>query len=148
QDTGPNRSGFTISEDTSEDSMKIVHEGLGKNFKEHVGELQKKHPEMKIKLIINDADKQVIGGIHAGTVLGTMYIDYFWVDEKYRRQGYGRNLLMEAERIAKENGCISGQAWVLSFQTPEFFQKLGYEVFGVSENYPEPTKELYLIKRY
>ncbi|MHA1925104.1 MAG: hypothetical protein ACXABV_07220 [Candidatus Thorarchaeota archaeon] len=55
---------------------------------------------------------------------------------------------MEAERIAKENGCISGQAWVLSFQTLKFFQKLGYEVFGISEDYPEPTKECYFIKKY
>jgi len=32
--------------------------------------------------------------------------------------------------------------------SPEFFQKLGYDVFGISEDYPEPTKEYYLIKKY
>jgi ribosomal protein S18 acetylase RimI-like enzyme len=148
EDTEPRKGGFIISEDASKDSMKIVHEGLGRNFKENVSELQETHPDTKIKLIIRHTDNRVIGGIHAGTVLGTMYIDYFWIDEKYRRQGYGRDLLMEAERIAKERGCISGQAWVLSFQNLTFFQELGYEIFGVSENYPEPTKEYYLIKRY
>ena len=77
-----------------------------------------------------------------------MYIEHLWVDEMHRRQGYGKDLLIEAERKARKIGCISGQAWVLSFQTLVFFQKLGYEIFGVSENYPEPTKEYYLIKKY
>jgi ribosomal protein S18 acetylase RimI-like enzyme len=148
EDYGPNKDGFTISEDASEDSMKILHEGLHKYVTEHVGELRKKNPEIKIKLVIKNEEGQVIGGILAGTTLKTMYIELLWVDERYRGQGYGRELLMTAERIATENGCISGQASALSFQSPEFFQKLGYEIFGVSDGYPDSIKEYFFIKRF
>ncbi len=148
KDNGPNKDGFTISEDASEDSMKILHEGLHKYVNEHVGELRKKNPEIKIKLVIKNEEGQVLGGILAGTTLKTMFIECLWVDERYRGQGYGRELLMTAERIATKNGCISGQAWALSFQSPEFFQKLEYEIFGVSDGYPDSIKEFFLLKRF
>lgn len=148
EDNGSNKEGFTISEDASEDSMKILHEGLQKYGNEHVSELRKKNPEIKIQLVIKNEEGNVIGGILAGTTLKTMYIERLWVDERYNGQGYGRDLLTTAERIAIENGCISGQTWALSFQSPEFFQKHGYEIFGVSDGYPDSIKEYYLIKRF
>jgi ribosomal protein S18 acetylase RimI-like enzyme len=76
-----------------------------------------------------------------------MYLSYLWVDNKYRGQGYGRDLLTTAERIAVENSCISWQGYVLSFQSPEFFQKFGFEVFGVSDGYPDSIKEYFLIRK-
>ena len=146
QDGGSNR--FAVSENTTEESIKILHAGLGKFVAEHVGELRKNNPEIEIKLVIKNDDGQVIGGISAGTTLKTMYIENLWIDEKYRGRGYGKELMMDAEGRARENGCISGQTWVMSFHSPEFFQKLGYDVFGVSDGYPNPIKEFYFIKRF
>ena len=142
----PNR--LSICEDYTEDSIRTIRQGLGKDFSEHVGKIQEKYPDSEIKLVVKDKDSRVIGGIHAGTILGTMYIKILWMDEGYRSQGYGRHLLMEAERIAKERGCISGQACVLSFQALGFFKRLGYVVFGVSDGYPGSIKEYYHIKRF
>lgn len=145
---GPNSDGFTIFEDKSEDSMTVLHEGLHKYVTEHVGELRKKNPEIKIKLVINNEDGQVFGGLQAYTTLKTVHIVRLWIDEIYRNQGYGRELLMTAERIATDNGCISGLVNALSFQSPEFFRKLEYEIFGVSDGYPDFIKEYFLIKRF
>ncbi|MHA1933967.1 MAG: GNAT family N-acetyltransferase [Candidatus Thorarchaeota archaeon] len=146
QDGGSRR--FTVSEGTTEESIKILHAGLGKFVAEHVGELRKNNPEIEIKLVIKNHGGDVIGGIRAGTTLKTMYIENLWIDEKYRGRGYGKELMMESERRAKENGCISGQTWVMSFHSPEFFQKLGYDAFGVSNGYPESIMEFYFIKRF
>ncbi len=77
-----------------------------------------------------------------------MYIEHLWLDERYRGLGYGKKLMTEAERIAQENECIASQTWCLSFQAPEFFQKLGYEAFGISDGYPDPIKEYYFIKKF
>jgi ribosomal protein S18 acetylase RimI-like enzyme len=137
-----------ISEDATAEVMKTVRERLGRNFKEHVGELQKQNPEVKIRLAIKDREGRILGGILAGTVLGTMAIEHLWVDESRRGQGYGKELLMAAERIAKKSGCISGQTWVLSFQAHGFFRKQGYRVFGISDGYPNGIKEYYFIKRF
>ncbi|UCE11685.1 MAG: GNAT family N-acetyltransferase [Candidatus Thorarchaeota archaeon] len=137
-----------IFEDATDESMRVVRKGLGEYFSEHVGELQKQNPEVKIRLALKNDKGRVLGGIAAATVLGTMAIEHLWVDERYRGQGYGRDLLLAAERIARENGCISGQTWVLSFQAHEFFRKLGYEEFGVSDGYPNGIREFYFIKKF
>lgn len=139
---------LSVCEDYSEDSIRTIRQGLGKNFSENVGDIQKKYPDGEIRLVVKNEYPRIIGGIQAGTILGTMYIKNLWMDERYRSQGYGRLLLMEAERIAKESGCISGQACVLSFQAVGFFKRLGYVAFGTSDGYPGSIKEYYLIKRF
>jgi len=139
---------LNISEDKSEDAMKILGEGLGGYVTEQVGELLKKYPGVRIKLVIRDDDDKVIGGFNGFTALGTLHIEQIWVDKRFRNQGYGRQLLIKAERIATESGSVSGLTWVLSFQSPGFFQKCGYKIFGMSDGYPEPVKEYYFQKRF
>ncbi len=141
-----NEEGFTIVPDASAGSISILHAGLHEHVKESIGDLRKRNPEIKIQLAIKNEEGQIIGGLFAFTTLKTMHTTLLWIHEKYRRKGYGKELLMTAERIAKENGCISGLANVLSFQAPEFFQKLGYEIFGVSDGYPDSIKEYFFKK--
>jgi ribosomal protein S18 acetylase RimI-like enzyme len=142
------KDGFSVSEDSSEESMKVLHTGLREYVTEHIGALRKKNPGIQINIIIRNGKGQVIGGLNGSSILKAMYVDQLWVDERYRGQGYGTELMMVAERIAGKDGCISSLAMVYSFQAPEFFQKLGYEVFGVSDGYPKPIKEYYFIKKY
>jgi len=138
---------FTISEDHSEESQKIVRRGLGKNFDDHVNDLLKKYPHTKIQLIIKNDDEQVIGGLCGYSVLGTMTLDDLWVDEKYRGQGYGKELMRHAEKVAWERRCIALQTACFTFQNLDFLRRYGFETFGVSDVYPRGVKEYYLIKR-
>lgn len=139
---------FSISEDSSEESMNVLHTGLREYVLEHIGELRKKNPGIQVNLIIKNGEGQVIGGLNGSSILKALYIDQLWIDERYRGLGYGKELMMVAERIARKDGCISSLAMVYSFQSPEFFQKLGYKIFGVSDGYPKPIKEYYFIKKY
>ena len=93
-------------------------------------------------------DGKVIGGLSGYTILKTMNIEELWVDERYRGQGYGKNLLMHAEARSKENGCHAGQTACFSFQGLDFLKKHRYNVYGVSDVYPKDVKEYYLIKRF
>jgi GNAT superfamily N-acetyltransferase len=138
---------FAISEDSTEESQSIVRKGLGSNFDQHVSDLLKKHPQSGYKLIIKNDDGQVIGGLCGYTILGTMHVAKLWVDETYRGQGYGKDLLMHAEELAKEKGCIAGQIACFSFQNLDFLKKHGYRTHGVSDGYPDEVKEYYLIKK-
>ena len=140
--------GFTITEDNSEESMKILHEGLHEYVINHIGGLRKKNPEVKINLVIKDEEGNVVGGAQAYTLLKVVHTVRLWVDEKYRNQGYGKELLSTIERFAKENGCISGLVDALSFEAPDFFQKHGYEIFGISDAYNNSIQEYFLIKRF
>ena len=138
---------FTISEDHSEESQRIVRRGLGKNFDDNVARLLKRYPHTPIKLIIKNDERQVVGGLSGYSVLGTMTISDLWIDERYRQQGHGRDLMTYAERAAKERNCIALQSACFTFQNLDFMKKFGFEPFGVSDVYPRGVKEYYLIKR-
>ncbi|MGY5852842.1 MAG: GNAT family N-acetyltransferase [Candidatus Thorarchaeota archaeon] len=138
---------FTISKDSTKESQKIVREGLGKNFEKHAGELLKEEPQTGVRLVIKNDDGKVIGGLCGYTIFKTLTMDDFWVDERYRGQGYGKDLLMFAEAIAREKECIAVQTACFSFQGIDFMRGHGYSEFGVSDAYPRGVKEYYLIKR-
>jgi GNAT superfamily N-acetyltransferase len=137
--------GFSLTDEVTKADLKILHAGLHHHVKQNVGDEDK---GIKIHLVIRDQGGAFVGGLYAWTTLRNMILENLWVEEPYRGQGLGRKMVLEAEKIAKAQGCIASQAYSFSFQAPGFFQKMGYEVLGVSDGYPEPVKEYYLIKKY
>lgn len=101
-----------------------------------------------ITIIIKEDDGQIIGGINA-TIMRywkRCHIDIFWMEEKYRSMGYGRKLLEKVEQIALYKGCKLIQLETYNFQDPEFYQKNGYEIFGVLES-DLPKYSQYFLKK-
>jgi GNAT superfamily N-acetyltransferase len=139
---------FAISEDSTEESQKIVRKGLGTNNDEHVSGLQKEYPHAGYRLVIKNDNGQVIGGVNGYTTLGTMFVEGLWVDERCRGQGCGKDLLIHAEQLAKEKGCIASQTACFSFQNLDFMKKQGYDTYVVSDGYPNDVKEYFLIKKF
>jgi GNAT superfamily N-acetyltransferase len=76
---------------------------------------------------------KIYGGIAASKDNQRMTVDYLWVDEPVRSQGYGTKLLKHIENIARENKCTLVWLSTFGFQAPDFYIKNGYEVFGVLE---------------
>jgi ribosomal protein S18 acetylase RimI-like enzyme len=140
------KKGYSIIKDKSEETMKAIHEGLRTYMSKRVGVLRKKHPEVAIQLVLKDEKKKVVGGLLAFSTLKAVNFEYLWIDEYYRKKGYGKQLLETAEKVALSNKCQSMLVMVYSFQNLEFFQKHGFEIFGFSDNYPDSIKEYYLIK--
>ena len=66
---------------------------------------------------------------------GIMHLETPWIDERFRRRGYGRDLVLEAERIGRKKGYPASQTWTFSFQAPKFYQSIGYKVKGIFEGY-------------
>jgi GNAT superfamily N-acetyltransferase len=139
--------GLFITEPAAPEELKAVHAGLYWSVDEQVGG-ERDNPGITIRLIAKDVTGQVMGGLLAWTTLRNMILDGVWVDESYRGRGLGTRLMMEAERIARNAGCIACQTNSFSFQAPDFFQKLGYVTYGVSDGYPPPATESYFIKRF
>lgn len=56
-----------------------------------------------------------------------LYIEDLFIDEDYRRRGYGRALLLYVARLAKERGCGRLEWSVLDWNQPaiDFYKKLG-----------------------
>jgi GNAT superfamily N-acetyltransferase len=105
------------------------------------------YPGIAVQLVLRDEEGRAVGGLEAYTTIRIMALEALWIDPRYRRQGYGRELLTRAERIAKEHGCISVSSHCLSFQAPEFFRRLGYGTFGRVDAYMDGHTEDLLIKR-
>lgn len=56
-----------------------------------------------------------------------LYIEDLFVDEKHRRRGFGRALLLYVARLAREGGCGRLEWAVLDWNKPaiDFYRKLG-----------------------
>ena len=95
--------------------------------------------------IINDSNK-VIAGIDCLMGGGWVEIVSLWVSKQYRKKEIGKRLLLEAEKTAKEKACHGSYLYTYSFQAPRFYEKNGYTIFGVLENYYKNHSKFYMKK--
>ena len=85
------------------------------------------------RVVKNEKDEIVAGCNSYMYCWDTLYIDVLWVNEIYRKKGYGTLLLKEVEKIAIENGCKLIHLTTFDFQAREFYIKHGFEVYGTLE---------------
>jgi GNAT superfamily N-acetyltransferase len=100
-----------------------------------------------LTFFLYDADGSIIGGVHGNTGWGWLYISDLWVSEQVRGGGYGSALMQQAEQEALQRGCANAYLDTFSFQAVEFYQKLGYTIFGELEDFPQGHKRCLLRKR-
>ena len=81
-----------------------------------------------------DSSDAVVAGIHGQVGGGWLYIASLWVDEDHRGKGIGRQLLCSAEKTAAEKNCHGAYLYTYSFQSPRYYQKFGYRIFGELEH--------------
>ena len=100
-----------------------------------------------IAIFLRDKQHQMVAG-GSGWLWGEcLEIDYVWVKETLRGQGIGKRLLITIEEAAIERGCRQITLETFSFQAPEFYQKLGYNIFGVIEGFGNRFRKYYMQKR-
>ncbi len=128
-----------------EDKQVVCKNLYGYNV-EATGRLLQK-PGLNINLVLKDEAGQVLGGILCDTFLYCLYIDVLWVHESLRGQGYGKALIQEAERLAKEAGCTFAHTCTFTYQAPDFYRAAGYTVFAVLDDYPDGIQQYFLKKR-
>ena len=100
-----------------------------------------------MRIGLEEDGKLIAGLIAYMSVYKIMYVDTVFVDEKYRRQGYGRKLVQEAERRAKELGVNTIRLDTFNWQGTEFYKALGYEAVGNYSNEEDGFEETFFVKR-
>lgn len=131
---------IVLEDKPSKETLDVIDNGLdGYNAKfapEHFEEfvLALKLPSGEVK-----------GGIYAMTWAEMLFIKWFWIDEAYRRQGRGRELMAATEAEGRKRGCRSVYLDTFEFQARPFYEKLGYEIVGTLQ-YPAGFKRFYLQK--
>jgi 8-oxo-dGTP pyrophosphatase MutT (NUDIX family)/GNAT superfamily N-acetyltransferase len=99
----------------------------------------------QLALFVRDAGSRIMAGLDGSIYAGWLFVSSLWVHADLRGRGIGRELLARAERRAAELGCHSVRLDTFSFQAPEFYRRLGYEVFGALD-YPPDHRRLFLSK--
>jgi GNAT superfamily N-acetyltransferase len=93
-----------------------------------------------------DAQGEIIAGLCGHTWGECCEIRQVWVHESYRRQGIGHRLLDMAEMEARRRGCCQIVLATHSFQAPEFYRKLGFQIVDSVPDYPVGHHHLRLRK--
>ncbi|HWJ78668.1 MAG TPA: GNAT family N-acetyltransferase [Niallia sp.] len=113
----------------------------------HIPEKLKNSPNEKISFVVRDEEDNIVAGITGYIVWAHAHVDFLWVDESVRKEGYGTKLLKRIEEFAREKGCTFIFLETFSFQAPEFYPRNGYEVFGKLEDYSEGLIKYFLKKQ-
>jgi ribosomal protein S18 acetylase RimI-like enzyme len=76
--------------------------------------------------LCSKVDDEIVAGLLGNSFFGALHVDWLWVHEDYRRQGYARELLRKAFCIAQERGC--SMAWLDTWEIQEAYK--AYEKLG------------------
>jgi len=101
-----------------------------------------KHPVQQVSFILRNEDEDIVGGVTGTIFWQTLHVNFLWLDASVRGLGYGKQLMRDIEQA-----CRLIQLDTFSFQAPEFYIALGYEVVGVIHGHPTPEHQQYYLKK-
>ena len=133
---------IAIEDSPSPEDISAVQEGLHSYNLARAGDGQ----FQRLSIIVRDGAGDVVVGLFGETFWDWLHISILWVDEALRGKGYGSQLIAAAEAEALKRNCRNSFLDTHSFQARPFYERLGYEVFGVLEHYPGEHKRIFLQK--
>lgn len=123
-------------------AWEVIGQGIREYNIQHAGEPNAKH----LCYVLYVPDQSIAGGIIGETHWDWFFIILMWVKEGLRGRGYGHRLLTLAEGEARQRSARHAYLDTFSFQAPDFYQKHGYQVFGVLQDFPPGHQRYYLTK--
>ncbi|MBT3260952.1 GNAT family N-acetyltransferase [bacterium] len=123
--------------------MKIEYtENIGKEIEDALSNVfcsyaKKEGIEVNYKsfsFLIRDNNEKLIGGIVARAIYKEIHVEDLWVDEKYRGQGYGKQLLDKVWEKFSNQGYDNLNLDTYRFQAPDFYQKYGFKLDFIRKN--------------
>lgn len=103
--------------------------------------------EGRIQIGIEDEGKLVAGLDACMTAFKILYVSTVFVDENYRRKGYGKALILEMEKRAKELGANTIRLDTFNWQGKDFYEALNYKMVGSYNNAEDGYSEYFFLKR-
>ncbi len=103
------------------------------------------HAATRFGLALQGPDGVLRAGFSGVMSWGWLFVEAVWVEDALRSTGIGRRLMARAEAHAAGAGCHS--AWLDTFQAEGFYESLGYERFGLLEDYPQGQRRSFLRKQ-
>jgi len=79
---------------------------------------------------------KIVGGIVGEVWMTVLFIQFFWIEERFRGKGNGTALIKKIEEEARRFGAVRSYLDTMSVQAPDFYWACGYEAFGAIDGYP------------
>lgn len=89
---------------------------------------------------------EVIGGLFGRTSFGLLFVERFFLPEKFRGNGLGSRVIAVAEEEARQRGCTRAALFTLTFQAPGFYLKQGYAIAARLECSPPGATRMLMTK--
>ncbi len=129
--------------DLNDIEINKIEKSLEDYDKDFIGESFSK--EIKIGI---EKNGEIIAGLYATiTSFKILYLSTLFVNEKYRRQGYGKILIKEMEKRAVNLGINTIRLDTFSWQGKEFYLYLNYKIVGFYRNDEDDYEEYFFMKR-
>ena len=135
---------FVQEEKPDLETIKTIEDGLVAYNTEMAGY----HNPQPLWLVGRDEQGKIQAGLKGTSFFNWLFIDWLWVAKAFRKKDCGSSLLLQAEQIAKERGCMGVFLDTYSFQAPKFYAKHGYKEFGRVNNLPINHARIYLCKMF
>lgn len=133
-----------LTENAVPSDVQIIENGIAEFTRDKIGGGE----FINLTFFLRDGASEIRGGVHGNhTDFGWLYVDSLWVDEKLRNQGFGAKLLTAIESEAVKRNCRRVYLSTYSFQAPEFYQKMGYQIFGELPDFPGEHRKIFLTKK-
>jgi GNAT superfamily N-acetyltransferase len=100
-----------------------------------------------VTVFLQAGSGEIKGGLIGNIIAGWLGVSTLWIDEKYRHQGYGGRLLQVAETEARDAGYKYARLDTFEFQARPFYERFGYECFGVLNDHPLGHTHYFMYKR-
>lgn len=134
---------FIITNEIKAVDREAIFEGL---LEYNLSKIEDKNPK-DLGIYLEDKQGKKLAGLIGDTHGNWLTVKYLWVAEELRGQNIGSQILMQAEKTAKERGCQYAFLDTFSFQAPQFYKKHGYEQVFALEEYPLTGKRYYFTKK-
>ncbi|MBW6507440.1 MAG: GNAT family N-acetyltransferase [Rhodobacteraceae bacterium] len=101
---------------------------------------------LALAVVLREKAGEVVGGLSGYTAWGWLYVQWLWLAEPLRGQGWAGRILALAEAEARARGCHG--AWIDTFNpvARAAYQRAGYTVFGTLPEYPPGRSRVFLQK--
>ncbi|TWT32357.1 putative acetyltransferase [Posidoniimonas corsicana] len=132
---------YSTTDAPSHDDLAIVDEGLGA-----ANEQAAPLGEVRPLACFARSEGRVIAGAIGRTWGPACELQQLWVAPHRRRQGIASRLVREFEAAAARRGCTSVFLETFSFQAPELYLRLGYEVKHELTVYPHGVVRYTLLR--
>ena len=135
---------FDMPEQSDPADVEFVHNGLRRHNDRFAPSGYR-----PLNIFLRQDGGAIVGGLLGHPYWGWLSVEILWVDEGYRGQGLGGQLLDMAEAEARQHGCAHVQLDTLTFQARPFYEARGYRVYGELADFPAGTeyRRYYLTKQ-